>query len=57
MDYKKELMSFIVYPQSLESACRLLTQSKLIVLNEDNEKQRMYLSGNSIMSTKLPVGK
>ena len=58
VELKKEMMSFISYPYHLESCCRLLTQSKLVALTEDvNEKQRLYMCGTAIMSTKLPVGK
>ena len=41
----------------MESACKLITCSKQIVLNENGamDKNRIYLSGTSIMSTKLTV--
>lgn len=58
VELKKEMMSFIAYPYHLEGCCRLLTQSRLVALTEDcNEKQRLYMCGTAIMSTKLPVGK
>ena len=57
IESKKELMSFILYGQNLESTVKLLTYSKAISLVEgQHEKNRQYLSGTSIMSTKLPTG-
>ena len=54
---KKEMLSFIAYAINLENTCKLSTQSKQINLNDDNDKNRIYLSGNALMSSKLPVGK
>ena len=50
-------MSFIAYAQHLEMTCKLITCSKQIILNENGalDKNRIYLSGTSIMSTKLTV--
>ena len=56
IESKKEMMSFICYPQHLEYACRLISSSKAVNLTEDtHDRNRIYLSGTSIMSTKLTV--
>ena len=56
IESKKEMMSFIAYPQHLEYACKLISNSKAICLTEGtHDKNRIYLSGTSIMSTKLTV--
>ena len=48
-------MSFIAYAQHLEATCKLITSSKSIALCESMDKNRIYLSGTTIMSTKLTV--
>jgi len=49
-------MSFIAYPPHLENACKLISSSKLVSFSEGaHDKTRIYLSGQSIMSTKLTV--
>jgi len=57
IESKKEMMSFIAYPQNLEWACRLISNQKNINLIEESphNKNRIYLSGTHIMSTKLTV--
>ena len=57
IESKKEMMSFIAYPQNLEWACRLISNQKNMILIEESvhNKNRIYLSGTSIMSTKLTV--
>lgn len=57
LELKKELLSFIAYPPNLESACKLLSQNKTIALQEGPayNKNRIFVSGTSIMSTKLTV--
>lgn len=56
IESKKEMMSFITYPQHLEYACKLISNSKAVCLTEGtHDKNRIYLSGTSIMSTKLNV--
>jgi hypothetical protein len=56
LEQKKEIMSFIAYPQHLENACKLISHSKVINLSEGpNDKNRIFISGNAIMSTKLTV--
>jgi hypothetical protein len=49
------MMSFIAYAQHLEATCKLITSSKSIALCESMDKNRIYLSGTTIMSTKLTV--
>lgn len=56
IESKKELMSFIAYANNLEQTCRLLTFNKQVGLTE-NDTNRLYLSGTSLMSIKLPVSK
>jgi len=56
IETKKEMMSFIAYPSHLENACKLIASSKLITFSEGpHDKNRIYLSGSAIMSTKLTV--
>ena len=56
VETKKEMMSFIAYPQHLEASCKLLSCSKAINFTETNhDKNRIFVSGTSIMSTKLHV--
>jgi hypothetical protein len=50
------MMSFIAYPQNLENACKLISCSKLVSFNEGpHDKNRIFVSGSAIMSTKLSV--
>lgn len=57
-ELKREFLSFIAYPFHIESSCKLLSCSKLINITEGyNDKNRIYLSGTAIMSSKLLVGK
>jgi hypothetical protein len=56
LESKKEIMSFIAYANNLEQTCKLLTFNKQVGLAE-NDTNRLYLSGTSIMSIKLPVSK
>ena len=56
MEQKKEMMSFIAYSQHLEATCRLLSNSKQVSFSDGpHDKNRIYLSGTSIMSTKITV--
>lgn len=55
IEQRKEIMSFIAYAQHIENTCKLITSSKSISLCENVDKNRIYLSGTSIMSTKLTV--
>lgn len=57
IDLKKEMLSFIAYPPNLEAACKLLSQNKTVSLNDGPvyNKNRIFVSGTSIMSTKLTV--
>lgn len=57
IEAKKEILSFIAYPPNLEFACKLLSQNKQIALQEgpSYNKNRIFVSGTSIMSTKLTV--
>lgn len=55
IEQKKEMMSFIAYSQHIENTCKLITSSKAISLCDSMDKNRIYLSGTSIMSTKLTV--
>ena len=57
IEQRKEMMSFIAYANNLECSCKLISSSKQVQFSENpHEKNRIYLSGTSIMSTKLPVG-
>ena len=55
IEQRKEIMSFIAYAQHIESTCKLITSSKSINLCDNTDKNRIYLSGTSIMSYKLTV--
>tara|TARA_B110000285_G_C15057616_1_gene580507 strand:+ start:228 stop:1040 length:813 start_codon:yes stop_codon:yes gene_type:complete len=56
IEQKKEMMSFIGYPSHIENACKYLSCNKLMTFNEGpHDKNRIFISGNSIMSTKLTV--
>lgn len=55
IEQRKEMMSFIAYAQHIENSCKLITSSKSISLCENADKNRIYLSGATIMSTKLTV--
>ena len=55
IELRKEIMSFIAYAQHIESTCKLITSSKSISLCDSADKNRIYLSGTSIMSTKLTI--
>ena len=56
IEQKKEMMSFIGYPQNIENACKYLSCNKSLTFSEGpHDKNRIFISGNSIMSTKLTV--
>ena len=57
IDAKKEILSFIAYPQNLEVACKMLSQNKLVTLQEGPiyNKNRIFISGSALMSNKLIV--
>ena len=56
LDTKKEMMSFIVYPQNLENACKLISCNKVVSFGDGpHEKNRIFMSGSTIMSTKLTI--
>lgn len=50
------MMSFIAYPNNIENACKLLSCNKTINFYEGpNDKNRIFVCGTHIMSTKLSV--
>jgi hypothetical protein len=56
IEKSKEIMSFIAYAQHLETACKLISCNKnTSFVDNPTDKNRIYLSGTSIMSTKLTV--
>ena len=56
LEQKKEMMSFIAYPQNLENACKLIACNKAVSFAEGpHDKHRIFVSGSTIMSTKLTV--
>jgi len=58
VESKKEMMSFIAYAQNLEQTCKLLTYNKQVNYGDgSHDTNRSYVSGNAIMSIKLPVSK
>ena len=59
IENKKEMLSFIAYPPHIENTCKLVSQNKMCSYSQDghHDKNRIFVSGTSIMSTKLHVGK
>ena len=56
IEQKKEMMSFIGYPSNLENACKFLSCNKFVSFSEGpHDKNRIFISGTTIMSTKLTV--
>jgi hypothetical protein len=50
------MMSFIAYPQNLENACKIIACNKIVSFAEGpHDKNRIFVSGNTIMSTKLTI--
>ena len=57
-DYERSsMMGFIAYAQNLDNSCKLLSFNKAMKLNEVQDKNRIFVTGTSIMSTKLPTSK
>jgi len=46
-------MGFIAYAHNIENTVKLMSFSKLIQLNEPHEKNRIFVTGQSMMSTKI----
>jgi len=46
-------MSFIAYAGNLEQTARLISFNKNINLNDTHDKNRIFVTGHSIMSQKL----
>ena len=46
-------MGFIAYAHHIESSCKLLSFNKHLQLNEVHEKNRIFVTGTSCMSTKM----
>jgi len=59
IENKKEMLSFIAYPPHIENTCKLMSQNKMCQFSQDghHDKNRIFVSGTSIMSTKLQVSK
>jgi hypothetical protein len=56
IEQKKEIMSFIAYPSNLENACKIIACNKQVNFAEGpHDKNRIFVSGTAIMSTKLTV--
>ena len=51
------MMGFIAYAQNIENSIRLITFSKNANLNEPHDKNRIFVTGLSMMSTKLSISK
>ena len=49
------MMGFIAYAHHIENSCKLLSFSKTVQFNEAHDKNRIFVTGTSIMSTKLPT--
>ena len=48
-------MSFIAYAINLDNTCKLLSNSRMFALSDESDKNRIYCTGTSCMSTKLTV--
>jgi hypothetical protein len=51
----KEMLSFIAYPQAIETSCKLQSQNRTFMLSEEIGKaikNRIFVSSNAVMSTK-----
>lgn len=50
-------MGFIAYAINLDNTCKMLSFNKTMKLCEPQDKNRIFVTGTSIMSTKLPTSK
>lgn len=48
-----QMMGFIAYAQNLEQTVKLLTFCKNVNFNEAHDKNRIFVTGTAMMSTKL----
>jgi len=52
------MMGFIAYAQNINETIKLLCMSKLVALVHSNhDKNRIFVTGNAMMSTKLSSSK
>jgi len=49
------MMGFIAYAQNVENTVKLITFNKNLNLNEPHDKNRIFVTGTSIMSQKVPT--
>ncbi len=49
---KAQMMGFIAYALNIENSVKMMSFSKLISLNEPHEKNRIFVTGTSMMSAK-----
>ena len=55
---KSQMMGFISYAQNLNDTVKLLCMSKMLSLvHSTHEKNRIFVTGNAMMSTKLSSSK
>lgn len=47
---KAQMMGFIAYAQNVENTVKLITFNKNLNLNEPHDKNRIFVTGTSIMS-------
>ena len=52
---KAQMMGFIAYAQNVENTVKLITFNKNLNLNEPHDKNRIFVTGTSIMSQKVPT--
>ena len=55
MDAMKEYMSFVAYGHHLENTCKMASCNKQFYLNDGDDKNRLYCTGQTMMSAKLSV--
>ena len=52
---RSQMMGFIAYAGNIDNTCKLISFSKAVQLNDQTDKNRIFVTGTSIMSTKLPT--
>ena len=51
------MMGFIAYAQNIENTVKLMTFNKNTTLNDAHDKNRIFVTGNTMFSAKLSTSK
>lgn len=51
------MMGFVAYAQNINESVKILCMSKLVQFASSQEKNRIFVTGNAMMSTKLSATK